>query len=432
MHRHGSAMAPARRTQEERRSESRRRLLESAAALIADKGWNATTVAEIAQRAGYSPALVGQRFGSKLGVVEALIEHHEQGARTLVDTVEQARSPAEAFDACLLWVEQAVLDAGDWNRAVVVLLAESLGPLRSQQAIFCTSHRETLALIERATGTAESAGVAPPQLAQLLLARLRGLQLLSLLDRQIDLAGALERLRHDFVRLLVTEQLPIERAPWLARATEAPPRARRSRDESRPGQRTQAERRRISTSKILEATAELLAERGVTGTTIESIARRAGYSPGLISQRFGKDELIDLGIEQLLALRTQLFDRALEVASPAQGLDELLRLHAGTQLGANPTQRLLLVLMGEALGALRSKRALFRDLNRSFSETLEGLLRRGVEAGDFRDDLDVEAEALAILSTVRGLSILSLLDDAIDLAESTDALRRTIATRLRR
>ncbi|MGE4426320.1 MAG: TetR/AcrR family transcriptional regulator [Solirubrobacteraceae bacterium] len=75
-----------RRTQAERVEESGRRLLTAAAELIAEKGWEATTAAEIGRRAGYSRAMVHARFGSKDALLDALLRSE----------YEERLSPGEA------------------------------------------------------------------------------------------------------------------------------------------------------------------------------------------------------------------------------------------------------------------------------------------------------------------------------------------------
>jgi AcrR family transcriptional regulator len=60
-------------SQAERNAESSRRLLDSAIALIAEKGFERTTAAEIGERAGYSREMVRARYGSKEGLLETLL-----------------------------------------------------------------------------------------------------------------------------------------------------------------------------------------------------------------------------------------------------------------------------------------------------------------------------------------------------------------------
>ncbi|CAN5374557.1 TetR/AcrR family transcriptional regulator [soil metagenome] len=62
-------------TQPQRVEASSRRLVEAAAELIAEKGWEATTAAEIGRRAGYSRAMVHARFGNKDAILDAFFEH---------------------------------------------------------------------------------------------------------------------------------------------------------------------------------------------------------------------------------------------------------------------------------------------------------------------------------------------------------------------
>jgi len=62
-----------RRTQRERVGESSRRLAEAAIALIAEKGYAATTAQDIGLRAGYSRDMVRVRFGTKEALVDAIL-----------------------------------------------------------------------------------------------------------------------------------------------------------------------------------------------------------------------------------------------------------------------------------------------------------------------------------------------------------------------
>ncbi len=63
-------------TQPERVKASSRRLLQAAAELIVEKGWDATTAAEIGRRAGYSRAMVHARYGSKDAILEAFLHEY--------------------------------------------------------------------------------------------------------------------------------------------------------------------------------------------------------------------------------------------------------------------------------------------------------------------------------------------------------------------
>jgi AcrR family transcriptional regulator len=66
-------MSQPRRTQQERVEESTQRLIQAAAELIAEGGYDAASAAEIGRRAGYSRSMVRARFGSKDRLMDAVI-----------------------------------------------------------------------------------------------------------------------------------------------------------------------------------------------------------------------------------------------------------------------------------------------------------------------------------------------------------------------
>jgi AcrR family transcriptional regulator len=69
---------PARRTQEQRRAETERRLLDAAMALIARSGSRAVTLAEVGEAAGYSRGIVYHHFGSRERLLEAVVDEAQR------------------------------------------------------------------------------------------------------------------------------------------------------------------------------------------------------------------------------------------------------------------------------------------------------------------------------------------------------------------
>ena len=67
------AAPPVRRTQAQRREESERRLLEAAAEVIAAEGYLACTLERVGTAAGFSRGLASRKYGSKDGLIEAVI-----------------------------------------------------------------------------------------------------------------------------------------------------------------------------------------------------------------------------------------------------------------------------------------------------------------------------------------------------------------------
>lgn len=66
-------MDKQRRTQKQRVEESARRLADAAVALIAEKGYAATTAQEIGLRVGYSRDMVRVRYGTKEALVDSIL-----------------------------------------------------------------------------------------------------------------------------------------------------------------------------------------------------------------------------------------------------------------------------------------------------------------------------------------------------------------------
>lgn len=76
-------MAPTGRTQEERVEESTARLIQAAAELIAEGGYEAASAAAIGRRAGYSRSMVRARFGSKQRLIDAVVTSAYEGPLTV-------------------------------------------------------------------------------------------------------------------------------------------------------------------------------------------------------------------------------------------------------------------------------------------------------------------------------------------------------------
>ena len=73
---------------------TRERVLEAAADLIARQGYAATSIAQISQRSGTNPASIYWAFGSKEGLLAAVMER----AAAFVESPEQKRPRTEVLD----------------------------------------------------------------------------------------------------------------------------------------------------------------------------------------------------------------------------------------------------------------------------------------------------------------------------------------------
>lgn len=189
-----------------------------------------------------------------------------------------------------------------------------------------------------------------------------------------------------------------------------PPAAARAR-------RTQSERRDQSEKGLLAAAAELIAERGVGSATFDNIARKSGYSRGLVTQRFGSKQGM---IEALIA---HLHDRSdanfveRDGAAPT-GLAGVLAYVDGylRNLEGDQEVRAYFMLMAGAVADLAPIRAAFAGSHKLVERRLEAMVLKGQAEGTIRPEIDADAAALMIGSLLLGLSMQWLVDPQMDLA----------------
>jgi AcrR family transcriptional regulator len=137
---------------------------------------------------------------------------------------------------------------------------------------------------------------------------------------------------------------------------------------------------------ILEATRELILERGVYEFRTEDVAARAGVGKGAIYRRYSsKDELVTAAIAALVSE---------EIVVPDTGStreDLLVLMQEAVELYSGP---LAARLMPSLIGAIAQKPTLARAVRDGFMagrrRALGEVLRRGIELGDLRPDLDLE------------------------------------------
>ncbi len=192
--------------------------------------------------------------------------------------------------------------------------------------------------------------------------------------------------------------------------------------------RTQAERRDESERGLVQAAIGVVAEQGVGAATFEAIGRRAGYSRGLATQRFGsKRALIEAVIDWLheqqeAALEAAGIDGRPGFEAVLDYVDLYLRGLAASEYG-----QAYFMLLSSAVADATDLRSAFAAEHWRIESRLEALLRRGQAEGDIRAGLDPRAAALMIGSLLLGLSMQRLVDPDTDL----ESIRQTSLATLR-
>lgn len=176
-----------RRSQSERRQESETRLLAAAAQVVAEAGVAAATFEAIGKQAGYSRGLATQRFGSKQGLIEALVDNLHQRfedglAAARIDDLPGLEALLAVVDLYLTQLELAAE-----GQAYFVLMAGAVADRSSLTAVFAEEHQRIEARLQGmiARGQAEG-GVRPdldPRAAALTVGSLLlGVSMQSLID----------------------------------------------------------------------------------------------------------------------------------------------------------------------------------------------------------------------------------------------------------
>jgi AcrR family transcriptional regulator len=186
--------------------------------------------------------------------------------------------------------------------------------------------------------------------------------------------------------------------------------------------RTQAERSDESERRLLDATARVVAEQGVSAATFDAIGRSAGYSRGLATQKFGSKQgliealIADLHEQQEETLAAHHFGERPGLEAVLEYVDLYLR-----HLGDSPASRAYFMLLSSAVADASDLRAAFERSHERIKARLVDLIRRGQAGGSLRRELDPDAAALMVGSLLLGVSVQWLVDPQVDL----DAIRRT-------
>lgn len=180
-----------RRSQAERRAESERSLLASAAALMSEQGYGATTLEQIGQRAGYSRGLVSQRFGSKEGLVATLVEvlHRDFALATFESPGDHQTGRASILSAVDFYMAHMTDDLVR-VRAYFVLMSESIGVIPEIRSTFVEANRRFQAHLRQKTLDGQLDGSIPAdidagKLAVALMSLVTGHTLIWLVDPEI-------------------------------------------------------------------------------------------------------------------------------------------------------------------------------------------------------------------------------------------------------
>ena len=186
---------------------------------------------------------------------------------------------------------------------------------------------------------------------------------------------------------------------------------------------TQAERRDRSERELIAAAIKVVAEQGVSAATFDAIAREAGFSRGLVTQRFGSREGL---IRSLIWHLHQWQGEILEAGHVAEmdGLDALcafVQLHCDTMTAQSESAAYFMLLAAAVADRLETRGA-FAESHEVERVLIRAFIERGQKSGHIRPEIDADAEALMAGCSLLGLRMQCLIDASFDPAPVRDAL----------
>ncbi|MCS0636385.1 TetR/AcrR family transcriptional regulator [Streptomyces sp. LP05-1] len=194
-------------TQSSRRQATRAKLYEAAVTLIAEQGFSATTVDEIAERAGVAKGTVYYNFKSKTELFEELLRH---GVGLLAASLREAADQTERQGGTRVEALDAMIRAGlvfihRYPAFTQLYVAELWRTNRAWQSTLMVVRQEAVAVVEAVLTEAVNRGELSEEIdVPLTASALVGMVLVAALDWQAfqrersldDVHAALSRLLH--------------------------------------------------------------------------------------------------------------------------------------------------------------------------------------------------------------------------------------------
>ena len=160
----GGAAIRARRTQEARRADSDRRMLRAAIGLIARHGVAGASLHRIGVEAGYSRALPAERFGSKLALLEAVVDASEDWFERRAAKWVEGLTGLAALGARVRAHLELVRDSAEGASAIHHLLVAAMGEEPGLRPRITALNAGYAAGLRRHLDEAKAAGELPAEL----------------------------------------------------------------------------------------------------------------------------------------------------------------------------------------------------------------------------------------------------------------------------
>jgi AcrR family transcriptional regulator len=194
---------PIRRRQVERSAASTAAMLNAAIELITEQGGKVSMMA-IGQRSGFSHGLVLARFGSKAGLIEAVLR---EAQRRFAEVVDAATVEATGIAKLHCLIDAFFRSPSTVGKAFFLLLGESLGPDPRLRVAFVRADETFRRYVQVMLQKAQTIGEIDPSIgthamATLLVGMLRGVSMQYCVNPEAFEIEAIRTEAHAFVARL--------------------------------------------------------------------------------------------------------------------------------------------------------------------------------------------------------------------------------------
>jgi AcrR family transcriptional regulator len=177
------------------------------------------------------------------------------------------------------------------------------------------------------------------------------------------------------------------------------------------GRQTQAERRRLSEGRIINAALQVIAERGVSRMTLAEVGERAGYSRGLPAHLFGTKS--NLLCECMRRMDADHWMNRLPEAGPVSGLKDLeavvTRWLHELETRIDFTRAYYALIQEANCEGVNDHWpdlcAVVREVVTGGQQRYADYIRAAMARGEARPDLDPEMEAVILHTALRGVGL---------------------------
>jgi AcrR family transcriptional regulator len=195
--------------------------------------------------------------------------------------------------------------------------------------------------------------------------------------------------------------------------------------------RTQAERSALSDSRMTAAAVQLIAERGVAGTTLAAIGEAAGYSRGLATHRFGsKAGLLRHVIKRVSREWLRRLDAAVGSKVGLSALEAALDTQVGFIREAPNEVRAMYLLWFQSIEPNAEYRPNVAEVHRQQRETVAGWIAAGQAFGLVTEDANPRQVAEYFCGAAAGLVFHWLVNPQFPVTDAMNEMKAELAARL--